>query len=1119
MFSIWWLTLLALSYLAILFSIAFWGDRFHKSASQRPIIYSLALGVHCTSWAFYGTTTQSANFGWAFTPTYIGNIAVFVFGYPLLLKVIRFCQQHNISSLADFIGTQYGKSHAISALVTLICFIGVLPYTALQLDAVTANIKILAIDDPQWPGGVSFYVAVLMAVFAIIFGTRSLSLTEKHPGLMLAIAFESIVKLVAFIAVGLFVCYVLFDGVLDLLGKAQLHPQAQQVLHSDSAPWVYLSHVILGFASLFCLPRQFHITYVENNGEQELQRARWLYPLYLLAINLFVLPIALAGKILLSDHSPDSYVIALPMLSDNPWITMTAFIGGLSAATSMVIVATLAMGIMIANNLITPLWLKLRFRADQQHTLNKTSLLTIRRLTVILVVGMAYLYYQYLSQAAPLVNSGIIAMALLAQLAPGLLIGLYWQRRRKAAAVISLLAGGSIWLVYLLWPSIKASYYFENTPDDFALAQGVFLSLGVNLVCYVLVCLIPIKRRAPIAEQEQGSPTFSAIKIETLLAVTEKVMSPQQQQQWHEKLSGELHGYASAQLVRSIESELAAHVGNASARILLSAITEKQQVPLHQLVDLVEEASQSYQFNHELLRSSVEHIEQGISVIDRNLKLLAWNQRYISLFHYPENYIKAGMPVRDLLQFNARRGLFAEDVDQLNIIAQIDKRIAYLQQGSSYKYLRTQPDGTVIELQGNPMPGGGFVTTYSDITEHVKIQQQLQESKQTLEQRVIERTEQLQDANHALKAAKLDAEKANDSKTKFLAAAGHDLMQPFNAATLYASMIEQQSQDQHIQQMAQSLLQSLNNAEELLSMLLDMTKLESGVLNTHLQPFPLDELLQPLVQEFTLQAKQKGLTLHYVPTQIQVLSDKKLLRRVIQNLLSNAIRYTQKGKVLIGVRRQQQQVQLYVYDTGVGIAKHQQQEIFNEFHQLDQHNRQGLGLGLTIVERICHLLQHPVKVHSELAKGTSFSVVLPRVHNAILKKMEAKTPQDSSIFLQGKHILIIDNEIQILNAMQQLFSQWGANVTTAVDLQQAIKMITTADLMLVDYHLNQGEIGVEVAQKLQQHWQQAIPTIINTADYSDIIHEQAVEAGFVLLRKPVKTGTLKKLVKKLLADN
>ncbi|MBT1065227.1 PAS-domain containing protein [Bowmanella sp. Y26] len=1111
MFSIWLLTLLAIVYLSLLFAVGFWGDRFHGAAShkQRPLIYSLALGVHCTSWAFFGTTAQSATYGWAFTPTYVGSVVAFALGYPLLVRIIRWCQQHNISSLADFIGSQYKHSHFVAAFVTLICFIGVVPYTALQLDAVTTSVSLLATDQTQWPGGISFYVALLMAIFAILFGTRSLSLTEKHPGLMLTIAFESLVKMLALVLVGLFVCYQMFDGVLDLLGQVQLNPQTRPILTGqDSAPLVYLCHMLLGFLSMFCLPRQFHVNYIENNGELELKRSRWLFPLYLLAINLFVLPIALAGKLLLPDTNADTYVLALPMLADSSWSALVAFIGGLSAASSMIIVATLAMGVMMANNLITPLWLKLHFRADQQQVLRPSVLLGIRRLTVILVIGLSYLYSQYLSQAAPLVNSGIIAMALLAQLAPAMLFALYWQRSSRLAAVAGILAGCSGWVVWLLWPSIKASYYFESVPSDHDMSLGVIFSLSINLVVFVLMNLLRGRFKQPSAERatQQSVPT---IRISTLLAVSQKILSEKQQTRLQNSImDSDQQAYASGQLIRRVERELAAQVGNAGARILLSALTEQHSVPLEELVGLVEEASQNYQFNHELLQSSVEHIEQGISVVDRHLKLLAWNSRYISMFNYPEGFIRAGLPLEELLRFNARRGMLGDISD---IDTEVVKRLNHIRQGSSYKYLRSQPDGRVIELQGNPMPGGGFVTTYADITEHVQTQRALEDAKQSLELRVAERTEQLQQA-------KLAADRANDSKTKFLAAAGHDLMQPFNAATLFAGMIAQQSRATPLEELASGLQQSLNNAEELLSMLLDMTRLDSGILKVNRQSFALSEILDPLMAEFSLIAGQKQLDLHYQPTRLFVSSDKKLLRRVIQNLVSNAVRYTEHGKVVVGVRRRQGKLLLQVWDTGPGIAKAQQQEIFDEFHQLQKSNKQGLGLGLTIVERISKLLGHNLILNSVLGKGSCFAVEIEQATSAHRKQITPVAEvTDNAQWLSGKSVLLVDNEKQVLTAMSQLFEQWGAQVTTASNGSQALQQMPNApDLLLMDYHLDHGAIGTDLAQQLYHQWRGKIPTILNSANHDEIIRSQAIEAGFSFLHKPVKAGALKRLIKQIL---
>jgi len=1136
MLSIWIVGTVVGLYLLTLFALAFWGDKRLRDNQQHPILYSLGLGVHCTSWAFFGTTSQAAEYGWAVIPTYMGIMLTMAFAFPVVLHISRLCQQHNISSLADLIGLKYQHSHLIAALVTLLCFIGVIPYIALQLDAITKSINLIAPDTQGASQNVSLYVAALMALFAIVFGTRSLNLTDKHPGLLLTIAFESLVKLIALWVVGIFVCFYLFDGVLDLITQASANEAARSVIYADRAPWVYLSHVMLGVCSMFVLPRQFHMNFVELNGEGELRTARWLFPLYLLGMTVFLIPLALAGKVLLpSSVNSDAYVLALPLLAQHAGVSLVAFIGGLSATTSMVIVATLALGIMIANNVVTPLWLKLRLRAEPNHTMQPSKILTIRRLTVLVVLSVALWYHLNVSQASPLVKSGIIAIALLSQCMPVLMFGIYWQRSTKVAAVCALLAGFVCWLVYLLYPSIMSSYYFNPTPSDAELGKGFAYSLLANCITFVLVSLITFKRPLSSGESETFTAPALAIRIKDLTALTQRVLDNHEHQALVNQLSINLsqannHGYASHALLNRAEKLLSAQVGAPSARILLGAIAETRSDHLPELVDWVEEASQSFQFNHEVLQSSVQNIEQGISVLDEKLQLLAWNERYVELFNYPRGVLKTGMSIENILIYNAQRGLFGHT----NAVEdEITKRISFMKKGSRYKYVRKQPDGKVIELNGSPLPGGGYVTTYSDITEYIAIQDELEQAKFDLEARVARRTEELQDA-------KLAADKANESKTKFLAAAGHDLMQPFNAATLFAAMLAQKTQGGDLATLSEGVVSSLNSAESLLTMLLDMTKLESGVLNAQKTTFALDDMLSPLVQEFTVIATAKGLTLRYVKTNVVVHSDKNLLRRIIQNLLSNAIRYTHTGSVLLGARRKKgdaladtatgnkNTVNLCVYDTGPGIAEHQQDDIFNEFHQLDsQQSSQGLGLGLTIVERICHLLDHPVSLASTVGKGSVFCVSLPRPttqqktekstipgHPTITQPQ--RTPQKQ--FLLDKQVLLLENDEQITLAMKALLIEWGARVICAVNVDDALRACPSPpDLLLVDYHLDMGETGTMAVAGLREQWKKNenihVPGILITANRSEGIREEASELGLLYLPKPVKPAALKRLLK------
>ncbi len=513
MLSIWTVGTIVGFYLLALFALAFWGDRHLRDNRQHPVLYSLGLGVHCTSWAFFGTTSQAAQYGWAVIPTYLGITLTMAFAFPVILHISRLCQQHNISSLADLISLKYQHSHLIAALITLLCFFGVVPYIALQLDAITKSINLLTGEPQTTTPWLSIYVAGLLAIFAITFGTRTLNLTDKHPGLLLTIAFESIIKLVALWAVGIFVCFFLFDGALDLISNAASNDSARDVIYADSAPWVYLSHVALGVCSMFVLPRQFHMNFVEQNGEGELRTARWLFPLYLFGMTLFIIPIALAGKMLLPvGTSSDAYVLALPLHTENIALSSFAFIGGLSATTSMVIVATLAMGIMISNNVVTPLWLKARLKTSPNQSMQPSKILSIRRITVVVVLSIALWYHLNISQAAPLVKSGVIAIALLAQCMPVLMFGIYWRRSSKAAAVSALLVGSTCWAIFLLYPSLLSSYYFNPAPTDQALGLGFAFSLLANCITFVVVAFISSRHGTNETDttlQKQFAPQFT----------------------------------------------------------------------------------------------------------------------------------------------------------------------------------------------------------------------------------------------------------------------------------------------------------------------------------------------------------------------------------------------------------------------------------------------------------------------------------------------------------------------------------------------------------------------------------------------------------------------------------
>lgn len=1115
---------LAILYIALLYSIAYRGER--KTPNEiKPYRYALAQGIHCTTWAFYGTITQSAYYGWSMAPTYLGAIAVFLFAHRVQMRLLHVCKQKNLTSIADVISHRYGKSSSLAIVVALLALLGIVPYIALQLRAVTGSFATVTglVDQPlPWFGDVAALVALAMMGFAILFGTRRLSLAEQHSGLMDAVAFESVVKLGAFMLVGAFVSYTMFDGVGDLFTQAAQQPEIAKVMQGQpNGAFIYVTHVLLGAISMFCLPRQFHVSYIENTDPEELRTARWAFPLYLFAINLFILPIALAGLLLVPEAAAqDTFMLQLLLLADQPAITAVAFIGGLASATSMVIIATLALSIMMSNDVIMPMWLKLTQRRLRKLTFTPNRILTIRRSTIATIIALAFGFHKLTEANLPLVNAGLLSLALLAQLAPALLGGLVWRRGSYYGAVSGLVAGTALWAWLLFWPSLAIS---RELPDV-ELASGVLLSLACNLGLYLSVSWFTTLRTPPSEQRDWSNPTlhhqelyqhqpinwgrlrqvlarfFDSVEIERLQRRAQLNLTSADSDEW-----------VPTPILARVERELSAVIGSAASRILLEAVTQQPAMPIAQVVNWATQASQLYKFNRELLQASVENIPQGISVVDQDLRLVAWNQRYEEIFSYPKGFLSAGMPVAELLRYNADRGLLGSG-QTADLEREIEKRLNYLRSGSAYRYQRQQ-GALHIELQGAPMPGGGFVTTYTDITELVAAQQQLEEINRELEQRVADRTQQLLLAKQA-------EEKAHESKTRFFAAVSHDLMQPFNAATLFCDMLRQRLDGEH-GVLARQIQQSLQNAEELLTMLLDMTRLEAGNLPVNKQRVNLHEVIAPVIDAQRVIAAEKGLTIRYVPCQAEIYTDRKLLSRMLQNLLSNAVRYTHQGKIVVGCRHRGTSVQLHVIDSGEGIPPNQLQAIFREFHQVaPQGDNPGIGLGLAIVERLGQLLEIPLRVSSVIGQGTNFSMRLPveRWRSVSLRTETPSLPTDGN-FLRGHIFWLIDNDARMLAAVQQLLESWGAQVMSATSATglAAITDTQQPDLLIIDYHLDNNVTGIEVLHELRQQPQLSdLAAIIISADPDEVLREQAIAAQAGFMPKPLKPAALRRLLKRYL---
>jgi PAS domain S-box-containing protein len=1306
MFSPSTLLLLSVGYVGLLFLIAWWGDRLATRLGQLPgqsMIYSLSLAVYCTSWTFYGAVGQAATSGWDYLPVYLGPIVMFAVLGGFLHRMVRVAKEQQVTSISDFLASRFGKTRRLAVLVTVVAVAGVLPYIALQLKAIAMGYELLTSDLSQsirlLDGPAPLYrdtalaVALMLAVFAALFGTRQLDATEHHPGLILAIAFESIVKLLAFLAVGVFVTWFLYDGPIQLAQMALANSEAADVLAPGQIGLRFLTILLLSTLAVFCLPRQFHVTVVESTSSRDVQRARILFPAYLVLISLFILPIAGAGLLTFGGgDTADAFVLTLPLRAGEEWLALVALLGGFSAATGMVIVAVVALSTMVSNDIVMPLLLKAKPSAVNGSADLGQKLLLVRRVVIVVLLLAAWLYYRWFGYAESLAGIGLLSFAAVAQFAPLVVAAVLSRFANRHGAVLGLGSGFAVWLYCLLLPTIARALgvgqtWIESGPLGWgwlrpealfgfefgdALTHGVVWSLGFNSLGLLMGSYLgsarPIDRiqanafiGAASGPGTDSLPRAGVATVGDLVQLTRRFLGERRARLAIDEFTSRSGREwadsepADASLVGHTERVLATVIGASSARIVLASALAGSGVQLNEVVTLLDQTSQKLKFRQELLQSALENLSEGISVVDGDLRLVAWNQAYLNLFDYPDGLVQIGRPIEDLLYFNARRGMLGQgDLESL-----VQRRLQWMRQGSSHFYQRTTADGRVVEIRGNPMPGGGFVTSFTNVTERLKAEEALKESerniriytdnvpallayidsdlrfcfsnrayenllgmsrddligrhlnevfdrhemlrrspylegalagerqdfeleiidarkrlryvlatyipqfnrrgevqgffsllqditerrraevklkeaKEELERRVAARTQELTQLNQelsqeiairaraedALRDAKREADHANQSKTRFLAAASHDLLQPLNAARLFTSALSQQpgltAEQGHL---IERLEGSIGSAEELLSTLLDISRLDSGAMSTDVREFPIADLLDPLYAEFSALARARGLDFDLVPSSAIVVSDPKLLRRVLQNFISNALRYTEEGRVALGCRRRAGHLSVQVWDTGPGIPPEQIESIFREFHRLETSHRsdeRGLGLGLAIVDRIARILDHPIKVQSVTEQGTMFALSVPLADNqTVLARKAPSRARRPGRDLAGMRVLCIDNEPDILTGMRALMEPWGCEVRTASDEQGAASATENGwspAVVVADYHLDDARNGIDLMNRLRSRVCKDMEGVLITADQSEAVRQAARANGYRVLHKPLKPAALRSLL-------
>jgi len=917
-------------YLALLFGVAYAAERrsaARKSLVANPYVYALSMAVYCTAWAYYGSVGRAAHQGLSFVGIYLGPGLLAPAWWLVLRKIIRVCRQQRLSSIADFISARYGKSAALGALVTGVCVLGVVPYVALQIKAIASSYLILTGGQHLSTTGPALFTAGALAAFTVLFGVRSVEATERHEGVVLAVALESLVKLLAFLLLGGFVTFKLFGGFADVFDQAAAVPALRQLFTlqgagTSGAEWVTL--LVLSMSAILLLPRQFQVAVVENVDEDHLRKAMWLFPLYLLIINVFVLPIAFGGMLRLGGQGfdADTYVLALPLTAGHSWLALLTYLGGLSAGSSMIIVETIALSVMMSNHLLMPLLVRLpAARPEGQRRwfayLSRVALQS-RRLAVVLVLALAFVYYAAVGRQLPLVNTGLVSFAAVAQFLPAVLGGLYWKGGTRRGATWGILAGFGVWFFTLVLPTLVGP---GRLPESILTAgvgglswlrPGALLGLeGLDYLSHGLFwswfCNVGLYVGLSLAEP----PTALELRQADVFVDVFRRRS----------LAEEVAGWQGHTPLPDVRALLTGFLGKKRTTQALKAFA--QRFPDAMSVD-------SYQ-------SSVS------SPLPAGQKEKPTNS--------PTHQFAAADP---------------------RLLTYAEKLLAGTLGPASARLLLASV-------------AGAEEISYDNVVGILKESQQLLEANRQLQKQ----SRQLQRLTDELRQAYQQLQALDQQKDEFLYTVTHELRTPLTSIRALAEILADNPdlEEEERERFHNTIGREAERLTRLISLVLDLEKLESGQATLARTDLVVSEVAQEAVEAVGQLARAKGIALHLdVPANLPALpADRDRLMQVLINLLSNAVKACppgRAGRIDLLAWPAADALLLCVADNGKGIAQAEQHQIFDKFFQAQNQNMrkpEGSGLGLAITKKIVELHQGRIWVESAPEQGARFFVELPLV--------------------------------------------------------------------------------------------------------------------------------------------
>jgi sigma-B regulation protein RsbU (phosphoserine phosphatase) len=976
-FSPWVLLTIILSYLLFLFFVAYIAERKErqgKSLVSNPYIYSLSLAVYCTSWTFYGSVGRAANSGLSFLTIYLGPTLMAALWWIVLRKIILISKENRITTISDFISTRYGKSLGLSALVTIVAVVGIIPYLGLQLKAIMTTFSLLS-GQNEGSHFAGWFISVILGVFAIIFGARRLDSSERHGGLVFAVAFESAFKLVAFMLVGIFVTYGLFDGFGDIMAKMKESSYAGLMTLGEGSKESYLEFASLTFLSMMAilfLPRQFHVAVVENTSADHIKKAVWLFPLYLFLINLFVLPIAYGGLMLGGpQEKADFFVLTIPLQQGNPVLAAIVFLGGFSAATAMVIVESLALSTMVMNSLVLPALLGLNVKSLHVMILN------IKRLAILGLVFLGYIFAMSIGEFYSLVDIGLKSFEAVTIFAPALLLGLVWKAGNRKGAISGITAGFFVWIYTLLIPAMMRAGIIEKggfmesvfnshllNPTALFGLQGLdrwthslFWGLLLNLFFYVTVSLFTRQNdedtRQAIIFVDSFSPRhFSSLQRPATIAAIEDVLGQYiGPREAREAIEGFLRrnnitreaitGEWLMRLREESERILSGVLGPSISTLVFQELTTMSHDETHRISNSIRQISRSLRLSRQELAEAnrqlamlkefseniIESLPVGVATLDDSHRVTYWNSAMEMI---------TGVEKSDALNKEAGRLLTCLEPRLFN---------PTMQEGEITCRRNFEPQiilkGYVSRLTGVQK---GYVLVLEDITEKKKIEEEL-----------------FRATKHA-------------SVGRLAAGVSHEIGNPLASISSLVQELLTEEGSSFLKGSLNTIHQHVNRIARIVRNLGDFARLYPR----QRVPTSLRDILQNTIDLVRFDKNFKKIE---VVTDVQrsrpVKIDPDQMQQVFLNLLLNARdAMPEGGKLDISMKESDGRVRMVFADTGTGIEAEVKDKVFDPFFTTKGPSR-GTGLGLSICYSIVKDHGGTIEVESEKDKGTKFIITLP----------------------------------------------------------------------------------------------------------------------------------------------